>query len=86
MILPPYAKQAIFVWVELPVLQHATQDHMPQLKDRRLVYFVHQEDMLQSMVQYFATFAVTMNTSQIPLLPNVVRFKAVITVLEQQPK
>ena len=70
MILPPYAKQAIFVWVELPVLQHAIQDRMPQLKDQGLVHFVHREDMLQIMVQYIATFAVTINTNTKPMLQN----------------
>ena len=70
MILPQYAKRVIFVWVELPALQNAIQDHMPQLKDQRLVYFVRREDMLQIMVQLHATFAVTINTNTKPMLQN----------------
>jgi hypothetical protein len=86
MLHPKNANQAIIVRVGLPMLRNANQDHMPQLKDRRLVYFVHREEMLQIMVQLYAIFAVTINTNPNPMLQNAFQWKKVIIVLVLQQK
>ena len=72
-----------------PVAQHvvfAQQEDMRQVRDQLHALIVHPARMRDLILLLNVPNVATMNTSQIPLLPNVVRFKAVITVLEQQPK
>ena len=72
-----------------PVAQHvvfAQQEDMRQVRDQLHALPVHPARMRVLMLLLNVPNVATMNTSQIPLLPNVVRFKAVITVREQQPK
>ena len=72
-----------------PVVQHvvfAKQDDTQQVRDQLHALIVHPARMRVLMLLLNVPNVATMNTSQIPLLPNVVRFKVVITVLEQQPK
>ena len=64
----------------------AKQDDMQQVRDQLHALIVHPARMRVLILLLNVPNVATMNTSQIPLLPNVVRSKKVITVLEQQPK
>ena len=72
-----------------PVAQYvvfAQQDDTRQVWDQLHALIVHPARMRVLILLLNVPNVATMNTSQIPLLPNVVRSKVVITVLEQQPK